>query len=151
MDDFLEWDLECLTAHPANMDLEFYGDSDKSASRMSAKKKVKFSLELPGLVKQEPVDPSYDGVLDPSADPHCVPSTAAHPYQAMQKVPDIADLSDPESSLALGVLLAERDRSIGEEYGRKKCVDRIVTLRTRTGRLWELDLRKHCLGEIVNS
>ena len=56
---------------------------------------MKFSLELPGVVKQEPVDASYDT----PADPHCVPSAAGRPQQAMQKVPDITDLSDPESSL----------------------------------------------------
>ncbi|XP_069947248.1 transforming protein p54/c-ets-1 isoform X3 [Cherax quadricarinatus] len=93
--------LQCLSPFSAIMDLEFYGDG-KAVSRMSAKKKVKFSLELPGLVKQEPVDPSYDGVLDtPGADPHCVPSSSAPMQQAMQKVPDLADLSDPESSLDL--------------------------------------------------
>ncbi|KAK8388602.1 hypothetical protein O3P69_020533 [Scylla paramamosain] len=70
---------------PATMDLEFYGDQHKPAARMSATKKVKFSLELPGVVKQEPVDASYDA----PADPHCVPSAAGRPQQAMQKVPDI--------------------------------------------------------------
>lgn len=52
-------------------------------------------MELPGMVKQEPVDTSYDT----STDPHCVPSAVGCPQQAMQKVPDITDLSDPESSL----------------------------------------------------
>lgn len=58
-------------------------------------RQVKFSMELPGMVKQEPVDTSYDT----STDPHCVPSAVGCPQQAMQKVPDITDLSDPESSL----------------------------------------------------
>ncbi|XP_071516361.1 transforming protein p54/c-ets-1-like isoform X1 [Panulirus ornatus] len=98
MDDCLECNLEYLSRLSATMDLEFYGDYDKNTARMSASKKVKFSLELPGLVKQEPVDPAFDGGLDPTADPHCVPGP---PRQAMQKVPDITDLSDPESSLDL--------------------------------------------------
>ncbi|XP_063587240.1 protein C-ets-2-like isoform X2 [Penaeus indicus] len=85
----------------ATMDLEFYADYDKVNARMSAKKKVKFSLELPGLVKNEPVDPAYDAGLDPAADPHTVPSASGRAHPAMQKVPDIADLSDPESSLDL--------------------------------------------------
>ncbi|XP_045135299.1 ETS-like protein pointed isoform X3 [Portunus trituberculatus] len=89
--------LESSVVFPATMDLEFYGDQHKPAARMSATKKVKFSLELPGVVKQEPVDASYDT----PADPHCVPSAAGRPQQAMQKVPDITDLSDPESSLDL--------------------------------------------------
>ncbi|XP_066966640.1 protein c-ets-1-A-like isoform X5 [Macrobrachium rosenbergii] len=90
-----------LSALSSIMDLEFYADHDKSTNRMSDKKKVKFSLELPGIVKQEPADPPYEGSLETPADPHCVPSTAGHQHQAMQKVPDIADLSDPESSLDL--------------------------------------------------
>ncbi|XP_068247697.1 transforming protein p68/c-ets-1-like [Palaemon carinicauda] len=103
----LEW--EHLSALSSIMDLEFYADHDKSTTRMSDKKKVKFSLELPGIVKQEPADPPYEGALEPSADPHCVPSTAGHQHQAMQKVPDIADLSDPESSLEMVPLMEHGD------------------------------------------
>ncbi|XP_063858589.1 uncharacterized protein LOC135099886 isoform X2 [Scylla paramamosain] len=98
MDHVLEVPWTCCgssVVFPATMDLEFYGDQHKPAARMSATKKVKFSLELPGVVKQEPVDASYDA----PADPHCVPSAAGRPQQAMQKVPDITELSDPESSL----------------------------------------------------